>query len=35
LATARLIVETYGGSLDIHEKEDRAVLELILAVGDR
>jgi nitrogen fixation/metabolism regulation signal transduction histidine kinase len=35
LATARLIVETYGGSLDIHEKDDRAVLELILAVGDR
>jgi signal transduction histidine kinase len=35
LATARLIVETYGGGLDIHEHGERVVLELILAVGDR
>lgn len=35
MATARLIVETYGGSLDIREEQDRAVLELMLAVGDQ
>jgi hypothetical protein len=34
LATARLIVETYGGSLDFRENDGRLALELTLPLGD-
>jgi hypothetical protein len=34
LATARLIAETYGGSLTATEKGDTVVLELSLPAGE-
>jgi hypothetical protein len=35
LATARLIVETYGGSLDATQERDKVILKLSLPLGDQ
>ena len=35
LATARLIVETYGGSLDAAQERDKVILKLSLPLGDQ